>query len=87
MSDNVQEWGGGKGKWTNGLNEIQYVPGVYGDISLTVSPRKNKGFIQDVTLGINGSVYSKELPILAEVAVYPWRCCMYAGVEIGKRWK
>lgn len=77
----------GKGRWTKGLADMNYIPGLYAEAALTIIPRKSKAFMQKITLGINGAFYSNKLSILADGKSYPWRACLFAGLELGKHWK
>jgi hypothetical protein len=76
----------GKGKWERGLNDIVYIPGLYAEGVIVIVPRKGKAFIQTITLGINGSMQSDVLPLVADAESSHFRGCLFAGVEIGKRW-
>ena len=77
----------GRGGWSKGLSEMQYLPGAYAEAAITIMPRKTKAFIQTVTLGVSGSIYTTNLSLLAQVKSNPWEAMLFAGIEIGKRWK
>ena len=77
----------GASKWSKGLDEIDYVPGAYLETAIAITPGKNKSFVQVITLGINGALYAKSLPIMADQEAYPWQVSLFAGLVIGKRWK
>ena len=77
----------GASKWTTGLGNIDYVPGVYFETSIAIIPGKNKYFIQVVTLGINGACYAKQLPVLIDQVALPWQVSLFASFAIGERWK
>jgi hypothetical protein len=74
-------------KWSKGLDEIQYIPGLFAEACFVITPSKSKSFIQVVTLGANIAYYSKELPIMADQKAYPYQASLFAGLAIGKRWK
>ena len=77
----------GRYRWSKGLGEMTYVPGIYGHTALVIEPAKGKTFIQTVTLGISAAVYSRKLTIMAEQKASAWEGCLFAGLELGKRWK
>ena len=74
-------------KWSKGLSDIQYVPGIFAEACFVITPSKSKSFIQVVTLGANIAYYSKKLSIMADQKAYPYQASLFAGLGIGKRWK
>ena len=77
----------GSSKWSKGVDETKLVPGIYLEAAFVIEPAPNKGLIQAVTLGVNGSVYTKSLPIMAELKAYNWSGSLFAGLALGKRWR
>lgn len=77
----------GAAKWKKGLNEMTYLPGGYADAAIVIEPLKNKTFIKTVTLGCQFTMQSGKLEIMAHQKSYPWNACLYAGLQLGKRWK
>jgi len=77
----------GASKWSKGLSEIDYVPGIYLDAAICIQPGKNKLFVQVITLGANLAYYAQSLPIMADLKAYPWQASLYAGIAFGKRWR
>lgn len=77
----------GASKWGKGLNEIEYVPGLYLEGAVSITPGKAKAFIQLITLGINGAYYAKSLPIMADEKAFAYQISLFAGLSIGKRWR
>jgi len=76
----------GSSKFGKSLSELDYVPGAYFETALTITPGKNKAFVQVITLGISAAVYYKSLPIMQGQKAYPYQACLFAGLLIGKRW-
>lgn len=76
----------GAGRWEKGLSEMQYTPGVYGDAAFTIEPSKQSGLVKVITLGIQGALYTKELPIMVERKAQSWNGRFYIGLELGKRY-
>lgn len=74
-------------KWSKGLDETQFVPGLFAEASFVIEPAPSKGFIEAITLGANAAYYTKPLPVMAEVKAYRYSVCLFAGLAIGKRWK
>lgn len=78
----------GKGRWKSGLNAMEYIPGIFGEAALVIEPGKGKGaFIQTITLGLSAAFYNSNLTIMAEQKAYPFEGCLFATLELGKRWK
>lgn len=77
----------GASKWSRGLDEIQYIPGAFAEIAMTIEPTKNKIFIQTISIGANGAFYAKSLPIMADQQSYPWQASLFIGLSIGKKWR
>jgi len=76
----------GGSKWTRGLDEIRYVPGLFVEGAFLLEASKHKSFVQTVTLGGQFAVYTKDLPIMADRKAYPYTACLYIGLGLGKRW-
>ena len=76
----------GASTWTRTLPSITYVPGVFAELAMTITPGKLKSFVQVISLGIHGAYYAQNLPILADNKSYPWTVNLFAGLGIGKRW-
>lgn len=74
-------------KWSKGLDEIQYIPGLFAEACFVITPSTSKSFIQVVTVGANVAYYTKDLPIMADQKAYPYQASLFAGLAIGKRWK
>ncbi len=77
----------GAGSWSKSLNKIDYVPGAYFETALAITPGKTKTFVQIITLGCNGAIYYKLLPIMQGQKPYPYQINLFAGIGLGKRWK
>lgn len=77
----------GASRWRKGLDELQYVPGLFGTAALTIEPRKGKWFFQTVTLGVQGAVYVKELPVMVHQPARNFQGSLFAGLQLGKRWR
>lgn len=76
----------GADKWSKGLDEMEYIPGAFGEISFVIVPANTKAFIQTITLGVNAAYYTKRLPIMAAVSSYQFQTSLFAGLALGKRW-
>jgi hypothetical protein len=77
----------GSSKWSKGVDETKLVPGIYLETAFVIEPVPNRGLVQAITLGITGSVYTKSLPIMAELKAYNWGASLFAGLALGKRWR
>jgi len=77
----------GAANWTNGLNDMQYVPGGFLEGAVVVEPGKNKSFVQVVTIGGNAAIYAQSLPIMADRPAHAWQASFFIGLSVGKRWR
>ncbi|MEC3880225.1 hypothetical protein [Parapedobacter sp. 10938] len=77
----------GGSKWSKGLNEINYVPGIYGELAFIIEPAKAKTFVQRVAIGGQLSAYSKSLSIMAAQPSHPYQAAFFVGLYLGKSWK
>lgn len=77
----------GASEWKRGLNETKLTPGVYGEAAFAIEPAKNKFFVQTITIGASVAYYTKALPIMAELKATTLQTCVFAGLNLGKRWK
>ena len=77
----------GASKWSKGLGDMQYIPGIYVETAFVIEPAKRKSFVQVITLGFNGAFYTSDLPIMANTPAGNWQACLFAGLSFGKRWK
>ena len=77
----------GAADWSKGLDEIRCIPGAYIEGAFTIQPAKYKmGMIQTITLGAQLSIHSQALPVMAGLNANNWQGCLFAGLELGKRW-
>ncbi len=77
----------GASKWSKGLGETRFTPGLYAEAAFAIEPAKQKGFVQTIMIGGNIAYYTKALPIMAEVKALPWQGSLFVGLSLGKRWK
>jgi hypothetical protein len=77
----------GASKWKKGLNETKVTPGLYAEAAFAIEPAKNKFFVQTITIGANIAYYTKATPIMAELKATALQTCVFAGLNLGKRWK
>jgi hypothetical protein len=77
----------GSSKWSKGLNETKLIPGLFGELAFVIEPAHNKAFIETITLGANGSFYTKKLPVMADIKSYPYQACLFVGLSLGKKWR
>ena len=78
----------GKGRWKSGLSDMTYIPGIFAEAALVIGPGKGKkAFVQTITLGAGGAFYSADLRIMAAQKPHPFEACLFAALELGKRWK
>lgn len=76
----------GTGKWSKGLEGINYIPGAYLEGAFAIMPAKGKAFVQLITIGGQVSVYSQNLRIMADQKAYPFLASFHVGLAVGKRW-
>ncbi len=76
----------GRAKWSEGLEEIQYIPGVHAALALQLEPGKTKTFIQSISVGGQITLYARNITIMAEQKAYPVQASFFIGLALGKRW-
>lgn len=76
----------GRGRWNEGMDEIQYVPGLHSECAVVIRPAKGKTFTQAIRLGVQGTVYARTLPVLIKSDPSRHRICLFAAFELGKKW-
>ncbi len=77
----------GRGRWSEGLDRMRYVPGLYGECAVVITPGGRKAFVQTISLGAQGMLCSARLPLLAEHEGAWYQLRLFAGLDLGKRWK
>jgi hypothetical protein len=77
----------GNEKWSKGLNEIKYIPGLFAELAFAIEPDKPRSFVKTITIGGNVAFYSSKIEIMAERKAYPYQASFFVGLALGKRWK
>jgi hypothetical protein len=77
----------GSEKWSKGLNELKYIPGLFAELSFVIEPDKPRSFVKAITIGGNAAFYSSKIEIMAERKAYPYQASFFVGLSLGKRWK
>ncbi len=77
----------GADKWTKGLGESKFIPGIFLEPALVFVPAKNKTFIQRIYVGANLSYYTNKIEIMALQKAKPYHTSFFVGLGLGKRWK
>jgi hypothetical protein len=77
----------GSEKWSQGLNEIKYIPGLFAELSFAIEPDKPRSFVKTITIGGNAAFYTSKIEIMAERKAYPYQASFFVGLSLGKRWK
>ncbi|RQO31103.1 hypothetical protein DBR32_10385 [Taibaiella sp. KBW10] len=76
----------GADKWSHGLKELNYIPGIYLAPKIIFAPDRNTSFVQKFTIGANVAYYLKEIPIMAQNKNTHWQASFFVGLSLGKRW-
>jgi hypothetical protein len=76
----------GAGRWSQGLSELQAVPGLTGEFAITIAPKKANALVPTLALGAAGAFYTQKLPVMAEGPASPWQLRLFASLQLGKRW-
>lgn len=76
----------GAAHWEKGLSDVQYIPGAYGELAISIEAGKQTGLVKTITIGAQAALYSKELPIMAEQKAQRWNARWFVGLQLGKRW-
>jgi hypothetical protein len=73
----------GASEWSRGLDKIQYIPGLYGELAIIMVPTDKKVLTQTISMGINTAIYTQSLTIMADQKAYPWQVSLYIGIALG----
>lgn len=77
----------GSEKWSKGLGEMKYIPGLFAELAFAIEPEKPKAFVKTITIGGNIAFYTSKIEIMAERKAYPYQASFFVGLALGKRWK
>ncbi|KAA5536550.1 hypothetical protein F0919_02460 [Taibaiella lutea] len=77
----------GKERWSKGLTEIKYIPGLFGEVYFAIEPDRPKAFIKTIMIGANAAFYASKIEIIADRKAYPYQASFFVGLSFGKRWK
>jgi hypothetical protein len=77
----------GSDKWSKGLGEMKYIPGVFAELAFAIEPEKPKSFVKTITIGGNAAFYASKIEIMAERKAYPYQASFFVGLALGKRWR
>lgn len=77
----------GKVEWTRGLGNMNYLPGIYSEISLAIIPKNTKRYFERIILGSKVSLYSNKLSLINNNQNSLWELALFSSIEIGKTWK
>lgn len=76
----------GKAKWSEGLNEIQFRPGLTGKMALSFEWGKQDDQFKSLETGVMVDLYSQRIPIMAFTDNNYAFVNIYAAIMIGNRW-
>lgn len=74
-------------KWSKGIGEMKYIPGLFAELAFAIEPEKPKSFVKTITIGGNAAFYTSKIEIMAERKAYPYQASFFVGLALGKRWK
>jgi len=77
----------GRGKWSKGLGEIRYCPGLFAELAFVIEPEKPKAFVKAIVIGGNAAFYTSRIEIMTERKAYPYQAAFFVGLTLGKRWR
>jgi hypothetical protein len=77
----------GKERWSKGLTEIKYIPGLFGEVYFAIESDRPKAFIKTIMIGANAAFYTSKLEIMAGRRAYPYQASFFVGLSLGRRWK
>lgn len=77
----------GSEKWSKGLGETRFIPGLFAELAIALEPGKPQSFVKTITIGGNAAFYSSKIEIMAERKAYPYQASFFVGLAFGKRWK
>lgn len=79
-------WIQGGYRWSKGISDMKYIPGLFAELAFAVEPEKPKSFVKTILIGGNFALYSSKLEIMAEQKAYPYQANFFVSLCLGKRW-
>ena len=76
----------GKAKWTEGLNELQFRPGITGKMALSFEWGRQDDQFKSLETGVMVDLYAQRIPIMAFTDNNYAFINLYAAMMIGNRW-
>lgn len=76
----------GHGPWFDGLNELQFYPGVHGKFNLSFEYAPFSNWIRAIETGATVDYYPRPLQIMAKNPSEYFVFTLYVGFVIGKKW-
>ena len=77
----------GASGFSTGLDKMDYVPGAFIEGAFVIESTGRKFLTQTVTLGGQLSIYSRKLPIMADLDAFPYSAALFVGLQVGRKWK
>lgn len=77
----------GSEKWSKGLGETRFIPGLFAELAIALEPERPKSFVKTITIGGNAAFYTSKIELMAERKAYPYQASFFVGLAFGKRWK
>jgi hypothetical protein len=74
-------------KWSKGLGELKYIPGLFAELAFAIEPDKPRSFVKTITIGGNVAYYTSKIEIMAERKAYAYQASFFVGLALGKRWR
>ena len=77
----------GKSSFTNGLGQLQFVPGIHAKLGLNFEYAPDLEVIKALEVGVIFDAFVKELPIMAIEKNQQFLANLYVSLQFGKRYK
>jgi hypothetical protein len=76
----------GSAGFGKGLGEIKVIPGLHAKTGLHLDFSKNRKTVLAAEAGVDGEIYTKAIPIMANQKAVPYFFNVYLAFQFGRRW-
>lgn len=76
----------GSAGFSKGIGEIKIIPGLHAKTGLHLDFSKNRKTVLAAEAGVDGEIYTKAVPIMANQKAVPYFFNVYLAFQFGRRW-
>lgn len=76
----------GKASFSKGLNEIQFLPGIFLKTGMHFDFASRKNWVSGLEVGVNGSIYTQKVQQMVAQKPEQYFLNLYISLQFGKKW-